>query len=404
MRTVKLKTLFVLSFCILLFSRIAVLTGNYNIPINPVMIEVVYIVIILILIGMKGIEWRGIKSINNNVIILLLFAHTCLFGVVLVNPQMPILINSQFKSQIVFVIIIAVTVMAIEYFDALIEFAKTAYYTLAFFLFIQFITHLGDININNIVNIMSIEDRTRSNFGFGHYNTLGAACLCIIILTIFLHEKEKKRIVNILILGMAIIMLLCSASRNSLTGFIVFVIVCIIQSLDSSNMGARKKSGIKCILIMVIVMMVPFVMGLDFNNLLKISQRSLIFYVAFPTYVNSGRLFTGLGYASNTSYGSNMTPYMTYWLDNSYMYYLIATGIIGFALIVLALIILGKRIIRNRFLYKGHIICSLYFVYLYTALFEVIIFESGSLLNYIYMPIMISFAMRKKYEMSTKRI
>ena len=141
-------------------------------------------------------------------------------------------------------------------------------------------------------------------------------------------------------------------------------------------------------------------MELDYNQLLKISQRSLIFYVAFPLYINSGRIFTGLGYASNIAYGSNMTPYTTYWLDKSYMYYLITTGVIGFAIILIAVLILGKRIVKNRFLDKGDIICSLYFVYLYTALFEVIIFESGTLLNCIYLPIFISFAMeRNKYKL-----
>lgn len=402
MKTIKIRmqTIFILSFSLLLFSRIAVLTGNYYVPIDPVMIEIIYILntLILLYLNNKGKFFVNLKSLKNNIVSILLLIHVLLFGIVFVNPLMKDTISSQFKSQIVFDVIILVTTIAINNFNALDKFIEISYYTLGIFLFIQFITHLGDIKINNIAHVMSVEERVRSNFGFGHYNALGAACLCMIILTIYL--KEKKRLINILILGMAIIMLLCSASRNALTGFCVFIIAYIIQRLNRSDVNPKIRFISKLILLMMIILLIPFAMELDYNQLLKISQRSLIFYVAYPLYINSGRIFTGLGYASNIAYGSNMTPYTTYWLDNSYMYYLITTGVIGFAIILIAVLILGKRIVKNRFLDKGDIICSLYFVYLYTALFEVIIFESGTLLNCIYLPIFISFAMeRNKYKL-----
>ena len=402
MKTIKIRmqTIFILSFSLLLFSRIAVLTGNYYVPIDPVMIEIIYILntLILLYLNNKGKFFVNLKSLKNNIVSILLLIHVLLFGIVFVNPLMKDTISSQFKSQIVFDVIILVTTIAINNFNALDKFIEISYYTLGIFLFIQFITHLGDIKINNIAHVMSVEERVRSNFGFGHYNALGAACLCMIILTIYL--KEKKRLINILILGMAIIMLLCSASRNALTGFCVFIIAYIIQRLNRSDVNPKIRFISKLILLMMIILLIPFAMELDYKQLLKISQRSLIFYVAYPLYINSGRIFTGLGYASNIAYGSNMTPYTTYWLDNSYMYYLITTGVIGFAIILIAVLILGKRIVKNRFLDKGDIICSLYFVYLYTALFEVIIFESGTLLNCIYLPIFISFAMeRNKYKL-----
>ena len=58
--------------------------------------------------------------------------------------------------------------------------------------------------------------------------------------------------------------------------------------------------------------------------------------------MKSGRILIGLGYASNADYGSNLTPYMTSWLDNSYMYYLITTGVIGFAIIMIALVVIWR--------------------------------------------------------------
>ena len=188
MKTIKIRmqTIFILSFSLLLFSRIAVLTGNYYVPIDPVMIEIIYILntLILLYLNNKGKFFVNLKSLKNNIVSILLLIHVLLFGIVFVNPLMKDTISSQFKSQIVFDVIILVTTIAINNFNALDKFIEISYYTLGIFLFIQFITHLGDIKINNIAHVMSVEERVRSNFGFGHYNALGAACLCMIILTI----------------------------------------------------------------------------------------------------------------------------------------------------------------------------------------------------------------------------
>lgn len=146
------------------------------------------------------------------------------------------------------------------------------------------------------------------------------------------------------------------------------------------------------IYILIIVAAVFVANGASFSSLLSISQRSLLFYVALPTWRESGRIMTGLGYVSSSSYGNNLTPYTTYFLDNSYIYYLVTTGIIGFLLIGIAVYVLGRNIYKNRFKEIGMYGFSLFCVYLYISLFEAVVFNSGIPTNYIYMVLLLSVA------------
>lgn len=395
-KNINLKMLFILSFAVLLLSRIAVLTENYSISLNPVLIEMLYIFIVAVIVIWKNRGIIRIKKTRDNIVLVLLLLHVVLFGILFSNPLMKNLINNQFKSQIIFIIIVSISVIAIRSFDAFYEFIECSYYTLSLFLMVKFITHLSDVKISNIMNIMSVDKRIRANFGFGHYNALGAACVLIIMLTLYLRKIQKARKVDYIFAVISVIMLLCSASRNAITGIIIFLIAYIIKRMKYSRINPRVVVAIKCLFILLIISTIPFMYELNYSEILKISQRSLIFYVAFPLYMKSGRILIGLGYASNADYGSNLTPYMTSWLDNSYMYYLITTGVIGFAIIMIALVVIWRGLEKNKNFESTEIICCMYYVYMYMGLFEVTIFESGSLLNYVYLPLFIFAAAKKK--------
>lgn len=62
-KNINLKMLFILSFAVLLLSRIAVLTENYSISLNPVLIEMLYIFIVAVIVIWKN---RGIIRIKKN--------------------------------------------------------------------------------------------------------------------------------------------------------------------------------------------------------------------------------------------------------------------------------------------------------------------------------------------------
>ena len=104
-------------------------------------------------------------------------------------------------------------------------------------------------------------------------------------------------------------------------------------------------------------------------------------------FLNSGRILQGLGYVSNTAYGTNLTPYTTYWLDNGYAYILISTGVLGFLIILGAIILLIKKIGFTSNDYIKSKVFPILIIYLYTCLFETNLFNSGYIANYIYLVI-----------------
>lgn len=389
LRRVKYSSVFLGAYAILLLSRILVLTGNYNWPINPVVIELIYIVIC----GALFLNNRmRVISASSVAVICILSLHTILWGKVFVNDQITALIDSLYQSQIMFMLILVVTLFLIRKYDLLYDFIKISFLVLLSVLFVQFIINISDLDLSNIVNIMSKDKRTRGDFGFGHYNTLGAACVCELILSSILN-KHSSRFIRIVIYGgriLAIVMLLCSASRSSLTSLAVFLIVYLSIGINELNLSKKQMVIIKFVRAILVFGLISLVfLEIDFNEILIESQRSLVFNHALPLFLNSGRVLLGLGFASNTAYGTGETPYTTYWIDNGYIYYLITTGILGFMLIISAIVIIFVRLYKMRREIFGKYVFSLFVMYLYGSLFEVTIFMSGAIVNYIYLPIFI---------------
>lgn len=396
MKTIKLYTVFLISFFFLLLSRIAVLTGNYTIPIDPRLIEILYIILILALILFDG-QWKiSNKVLKPDMIIVLMFIHCILWGVVFVNEPFKEYISTQFSSQIMFCIIILITALALKYFRVYNEFIVMSLYAMGLSLTIQLARNFSELNLSNVVHIFSLSERQRANFGFGHYNTLGSACLCVLILTAFIYEKNRKiNIINLLFFIEAILMMLCSASRGALTGTVIFIMVLVTQKIYDMGLSKKAILGIHLFEVVLVVVMILYAMGLDMNSLLKQAQRLHLFKVAIPEYLASGRILTGVGYASNIQYGKGIMFGRILWLDNAYIYYLIATGVLGVAIIIACLLVIGIPAFKYRHV-EGKIVFALFCTYLYRAIFEVNLFESGYMMNYIYLPIFIAFVYRKR--------
>ena len=148
-----------------------------------------------------------------------------------------------------------------------------------------------------------------------------------------------------------------------------------------------SKKVIKLVAVIVIIVMGVWVLlEVDMSALLVIAQRALLFTHTLPMFFDSGRVWFGLGYASNVAYAARQTPYVTYWLDNAYVYYLVTTGVIGLLLLVAALILIAVRLLKNRKAYNGREALSIFCVYLYVSIFETVFFNSGFIVNYMYLP------------------
>lgn len=401
------KHTFCILWIVLLTSRILVLTDNYDWPINPVLLEEIYLVLTVGLVVMND---RGKIKLRWNRSMLvwgILLLHTLLWGVVFVDQRFGDLIASFFKSQIMFVAIIGVTIWAVRRIDVAERFLDCCFYTLAVILAYYFITNISELDLSNLVNIMSKSDRTRASFGFGHYNTVGVATACGIVIRETVkknHTSSVKKILDFAVLIIMVCMMLASASRSALTGLVVYFAVYYSWTMDKWPLSKNMIRALKWLRnFLVAVVAVWSLLEVDYMELLVQSQRVLIFTHTLPMFFSSERTLLGLGYASNVVYASGETPYVTYWLDNAYAYYLVTTGIVGFLLIMTAVTAVGVGIRKKVNAPFGRETASVYAMYLYISLFECILFSSGTPVNCIYIPWLLLFISKEEKEKTNER-
>lgn len=386
------KSIFLVAFYVLMVSRILVLTNNYTWFINPILLEVLYLILVVALLIVKN---RFVFRLHHGAylyVLAVMLVHTVLWGVFFRNKQFEGLIHDHFESQILFVIIICITVWAIHQLRIEKSFLMCACYALSTVLLVQFVKNIHEVDLSNLVNIFSAHDRTRSNFGFGHYNALGTACVCNLILLGTIHQRKKVfiNVMHFALVIISVIMLLCSASRSALTSLILYLAILAFLRMDRLSIRKRQILYFRVsVLLVAFVAMAAIFATMDVVDLLEETQRFHLFTDTLPMFLESGRTLMGLGYASTVSYAQRLTPYTTLWLDNAYIYFLVTTGFVGLAVILSATVCMGIVIWRNRKLPNGDQILAIFCVYLYISLFEAVLFNSGNITNYIYLPWMI---------------
>ena len=381
---------FLISFFVMLISRILDTTDNYNFFLDPVIIVAVYVFFIFYILLRKD---NGKIKIRKGLYIyplVILFMFTILWGLVFVDNRFYGAIFAMFRSQIMYVVIIIVTIIAIHRFGVEWGFLKYCYFALSLVLLFKFVQNIDEVDLSNLSNIMSANERTRANFGYGHYNTLGAACVCGIILRDALKMRWKtllSKVFSFFVLLMLLVMLLCCASRSAITSLLGFYLVQMYLNLNDCSLSKRIVVVIKFLIVAVgIVLTLWVVLDIGLSELLVQTQRSYMFTDALPLFFEAKKIWTGLGFASTTVYALGETPYYTYWLDNAYIYYLVTTGVIGFFMIMSAVVVIGVTLYKKRKSYSGRKVFAAFCVYLYVSLFEAFLFNGGSAINCIYIP------------------
>lgn len=373
--------LFMFCFSIMFISRIFAIISDYNI----LAISYIYIVI-AVFIGTYSFKKIILNlKINSSIILsIALLLYILLFCIIFVNPIMKAFTNVILKRQGMFVILTLLTAWIIKEHKLFDEFLLASFFSLSFVLLFQFLTNLSDLKFLNITNIMSSSERTRANFGFGHYNTLGGACLYNIFIGLLIKKRNllsnTSKVILWFFILLSVLMMLVSASRSSISGLLVYICLCFYLNMQKNNKNFGRI--IKVILILMILLITLLNVNISFNNMLNESNRIALFKVALPTFFNSGRELFGLGLASPEAFGMGETPYYTKWLDNGYVYTLVTTGYIGCIIYFSALIAIAIKIFKSFRCEIGTNMICIFIVYLYTALFEATLFM-GNVPNYI---------------------
>ena len=331
-----------------------------------------------------------------------------LFEFVFVNPLLINYTRSNATMQLVSYLLTVVTAEVVRNYSLRTLFIKVSFYTISFYMLFHFITYISDINPTAFIYVLSNSERTRSPLGFGHPNSLGAISLCQIVLFILLRKSKNNQstLLDKAFLVMGSIMLLTSASRNAIIALLVMAIVLGLLNIKKLGVSRRLIMLIKVIAILTLFILFIF-LSLQQNNtnivaiqqLLLESNRNWLFEIAIPTYIKSGRIWIGLGYVASSVYGTNQTPYYTLFMDNAYIYHLVATGIIGIVFVLVILFKIWKNL-RRDITYMKELVLAIFVMHLFTALFENYLF-SGILSCYIYMILFLT-VIDTKYEINSK--
>lgn len=386
------KTIALFLFAFLLLSRASITTTVNFIPLNTTVVQVAYSGCMFMLYAFEKIkrnEKFGTFHISTFLSILLA-VYIVVFGKVFINPPLAQYTNGIFMRQTLFLLVVFSTVAVICIYHLFDGVLLTAYYVFSFIILFQFLTNITDIAQLNVATVFNDSERARVTYGFSHYNALGAFCICYLMIWIILRKRDQipfgNKWINYLTLLVSVIMLFGSASRNAISGFIIFSLCYLFMMLRESKIGQRVRFFVECTIAIIVVLFFSYgLTGLSFSDLLNQSNRETLLEVALPTFLKSGRMVVGLGLASNEIYGLNQTPYKTYWLDNSYVYVLITSGYLGCVFYVTMIIILfaGLNRVANHALRK--VFLSLAIMYMYSTMFETTLFWAGVMQNYIYM-------------------
>lgn len=392
------RTISLALFAVMLLSRASVTTNIDYVPIDTTLFQLSYSLMMLTmyLLGLYKNKQQFVnRSFHWSTLVSgLLVLYIVLFGCLFTNPPLETYTRGMLMRQGLFLGVIISSVAALYIWKAQEQVPKVSFWVMSFILIVQFVTNISDVSLIAPSSIFSVAERVRASFGFSHYNALGGFCVCHLILAhmIYGNKSSGQRLgfCGMFFIAVSVLMLLGSASRNAITGLVLYGLICWFERLNASRENSDLAMIIKVVIVGVIVFFV--VAGssvLPIDSLLVDSNRFTLFSVALPTFFSSGRLLFGLGLASSEIYGANLTPYVTYWLDNSYIFALVTTGFVGLIIVVAtALILLAgvKRVTtgKSRAVYLG-----IYGVVLYSALFETSLFWAGVYQNYVYMTLLL---------------
>ena len=394
----KIDTLvFYLLFAAVYATRVLVIAQVIDSSALTILIQAVYLAFV-------GTLW--LLELNKGIyrptafsgFVVLLASHIVLFCYVFTNPRMPGSLGIG-QTMVLFFLVVVFTAWYVRDRNIHRGFCALCFHLLGIILTVQLFTHFGDVNLSGLSSLFSADQRVRTVFGFGHPNTLGGMCVALFMMFIFMNVCEERRgqgwfiiSIDFGLLAVALLMLLCSASRSSLIGLALLIAFYCSGRLKTGGKYSRLAYRVsRLVLLMAIAYAISSVLGaMSLDSAIVQSNRLTLLDHALPELFRSGRLLVGLGYVSNSSYGMGLTPYNTLWLDNSYVYYLVATGVIGFVLILGSVFCLSYGCLKSVEGSKLQACVQASLIsYLFMAFFEVVLLV-GNPLNYFLLPFLLS--------------
>ena len=146
-----------------------------------------------------------------------------------------------------------------------------------------------------------------------------------------------------------LIVLLSTASRNSILCLLIFAILCLYFFFTNTKYLTKKaKTFTRICIIVALMSIVVFQLSETSETIVQLfvdSNRMKNFLVNIPVLIDNNGLLFGLGLFNPGLFGTGETLfYNTYFIDNYYLYVIMETGIIGILLIAIILYKTGHQL------------------------------------------------------------
>lgn len=284
---------------------------------------------------------------------------------------------------LMFIFFAAYGISYLRIFDLIVRVSYLEIICILFERFLKYKDYLSEVNI--IASFNRVGSYTRVTFGFQHVNSCGNLCLLEIVLIILiinqlLEKRINKNIRNILIvinIGLLVFctyILLLTSTRTAILSFLLLLALIII-SLIFRTSDKRMKAILISLGLLVILLILTFIVingmfSLDYFYTLTGRNNSL----NIKLLSNLRSFIFGIGFVNPGLFGVNGLPgSYTTWMDNYYIYILVASGLIGFILNVGSIYYIGKQIGKQVRLHNemhDTIFLCVYIVFCFGGLFE----------------------------------
>ncbi|MCS6132373.1 hypothetical protein DWV13_12190 [Clostridium botulinum] len=395
-----IKFLFIIEIFAYLFSYIV----EANIPIIAILSINLIILIFYTVIKNKYILLNK-KNFSITISIIFLFS---IFSLIFINNEYKdmILINS--IKYLIFILNIYFTSCFIYTENEKEFFYRVIYLTTSLFLIICYVHNFDNFEgIKLIGNILNNKLRYRNSYGLYHFNATGYLCLISLLMWRFLAIRYKDKYKCLSIYGIinivVIIILISTASRNSILSLILFYLGSNI--LSNIKIGSFKSinftitRNIFCILLLCGIVVIVF-MVVDIENAIIQTNRLDNYLVNIPTLLQSKRQFIGVGLIDESLFVSHKLYYPTTFIDNWFLYVLLTLGIVGLFMSLVIISRLGKFIFKDIIHNKNEkiYVVMIFVISLFYSMFESCFLAPGTLISYVFWNIYFIFIFEQEKE------
>lgn len=275
------------------------------------------------------------------------------------------------------------TVTEFVVYDKVDTYIDVSYWCIAIYMIAVYIQNFNGFEVLRwVTKIFERYDRYRVTFGFASPDIAACLALCVIICSMLRYNRCKKRqqIIMIFINAIMAIMILSTGCRSQFIALLLIVgmkFYFALSHIEFKNLA--QKIGIKTIKTAIIGAVVLGVVNEYFKTTsleeaLTNSNRMGLFEVNIPLLIRTGKLLTGLVYASAGRFGEGrIGEYNLYYVDNYYVYLLMSSGLLGLAMDILAIYVVihaVNKIVRPRNRQVAEILITMIVINLVMGLFS----------------------------------